>query len=138
MSAWGTGNYENDAASDWLVDFKKYHSFDFIKTTLQATIDFPYDSWINEQAIGAAEVLCIIKGNYDKDFDIVSFEEWMENNFEKIKEQEIPADILGLALKVVEAVEEHSEAKDLWLTAGGDLYFQWCESLKFLKKRLQL
>lgn len=111
------------------MELRENPSYAFIRETLQASIDNPFDSIANESAVAAAEVLCILEGKLPADYQDV------EHNLipavEKLKQEEYPTDLKGFALKALMIIEKDSELKDLWEDDR-----EWAEEIRALKSRL--
>jgi len=130
MGTWATGSFGNDSAGDWVIEFSENPTFQFIKETLETSIEDPDDSMSNENAIAAAETLCILSGIIPNDYEEVSHN--LEPVIAKLKEQPMPTDIKNLALKAVELIEKDSELKELWENDE-----DWITEIKKLKQRLK-
>jgi uncharacterized membrane protein len=129
MGTWATGSFGNDGAGDWAMEILENPTFDFLRESLQASIDNPFDTWTNEQSIAAAETICILNGQIPKDYEEVKHN--LERAVEILKQQEFPSDIKGLAIFCVETIERDSELKDTWESDQ-----EWIEEIKALKERL--
>lgn len=130
MGTWAVGSFGNDSAGDWAIDLLENPTFQFIKETLEASIEDPHDSMLNENAIAAAEVLCMLDGFIPADYDQVSHN--LEPAIAKLKEQPLPANLKELALRSVESIEQDSELKELWEEDE-----DWASEIRALKQRLK-
>ena len=130
MGTWATGSFGNDSAGDWAIDLLENPTFEFFRETLEASIEEPYDSMLNENAIAAAEVLCMLDGFVPADYDQVSHN--LGPAISKLKEQSMPSDLKRLALQSVESIEEDSELKELW-----EENEEWKSEIQDLKQRLK-
>ena len=130
MGTWAVDSFGNDSAGDWIIDLKENPTYEFIRETLEACIDYPNDSMSNENAIAAAEVLCILKGIIPSNYHGV--EHNLTPAIDALKELQQPNDLKFLALQAVDQIEKDSELKELW---EGDE--EWISELKSLRKRLQ-
>lgn len=130
MGAWATGSFGNDGAGDWAIDIAKNPTFDFLRESLQASIDNPNETRTNEQSIAAAETVCILNGQIPEDYEEVKHN--LEPAVEILKRQVLPPDIKDLALLSVETIERDSELKELWEDDP-----DWIKEIKALKERLR-
>src|SRR5436190_549370 len=112
MGTWASGSFGNDSAGDWVVDLLENPSYLFIRETLSSSVEDPNDSTSNQNAIAAAEVLCIVDGVIPNDYEEVSHN--LAPAIEKLKQEHMPDDLKKLALKAVEIIEKQSELKELW------------------------
>jgi Domain of unknown function (DUF4259) len=130
MGTWGTGSFDNDDASIWIDDLAERPTYDFIKETFQASLENRHDVTKNQMAIAAAEVIAIINGHAPR-----IGEEFITNlasAIETLEQITMPGDIVILALKSIEGIEDDSELKELW---GGD--GEWLAELDELKNKLK-
>ena len=130
MGTWAVGSFGNDSAGDWAIDLLENPTFQFIKETLEASINDPHDSMFNENAIAAAEVRCMLDGFIPNDYDQVCHN--LEPAMAVLKQQPVPNGLKQLALQVVEHIQENSELRELW---EGDE--EWNNEIKALKQRLK-
>lgn len=112
MGTWAAGSFGNDSAGDWVIDLLENPSYLFIQETLSAAIEDPGDSMLCENAIAAAEVLCIVHGIVPGDYEEVSHN--LAPAIEKLKQQSMPEGIKNLAVKSVKTIAKESELKELW------------------------
>jgi Domain of unknown function (DUF4259) len=63
MGTWGTGAFDNDAASDWLLDLSRQTDLAYIEQTIDKTLADSHAADA-EEAIAAAEVVARLQGNY--------------------------------------------------------------------------
>lgn len=65
MGTWGIGNFENDAAADWVYQLDKFDGSTIIAATLEeiTTADDYLDVGECTIALAAAEVVAALKGN---------------------------------------------------------------------------
>ena len=131
MGTWAAGSFGNDSAGDWIIDLLENPSYAFLEETLRASMEDPHDSMLNENAVAAAEVICIINtGTNPKDYDEVSHN--LEPALEKLTQQEMPPRLGSLALQSVEMIEQNSELKELWEEDD-----EWADEIRALKQRLK-
>ncbi|SHN36826.1 DUF4259 domain-containing protein [Chitinophaga sp. CF418] len=129
MGTWAVGSFGNDSAGDWVMDLMENPTFEFIRETLEESIENPNDGMSNENAIAAAETICILNGVIPSDYEEVRHN--LEPAIAKLKERSIPADLKALALTAIEIIEKDSEIKELW---EGDE--EWTAEIRELKRRL--
>lgn len=131
MGTWSVGSFGNDSAGDWIIDLLETPTYQFIRTTLLASTTEAHDKLSNENAIAAAEVLCIVEGfkANDSDYDQVAHN--LEPALEKLRYQVMPSDLRELAFATVEDIEKESELKELWEDDE-----EWISEIKALKQRL--
>lgn len=130
MGTWAAGSFGNDSAGDWVIDLNENPTFAFIRETIEASIEDPQDSMVNENAIAAAEVLCILGGTVPKDYGEVDHN--LAPAIAKLQEEPMPGDLKTLALQAIAVIEEASELKELWEEDE-----DWINEIHALKLRLQ-
>lgn len=130
MGTWAEGSFGNDAAGDWVIELRETPTYEFIRETIQASIDIPDDASINEPAVAAAEVLCILDGKLPGDYEEVSHN--LEPAIAILKQQKMPSDLKKLAIKCLDMILSDSELKDLWEDEE-----EWLAQIKNLISRLQ-
>ena len=131
MGTWATGSFGNDSAGDWVIDLLENPSYAFLEETLRASIEKSDDPMLNENAIAAAEVVCIVStGVKPKDYKEVSHN--LTPAIKKLKQRKMPIHLKNLAIQTVVMIEQNSELKELW---EGDN--DWGAEIQVLKQRLQ-
>jgi hypothetical protein len=85
---------------------------------------------LNENAVAAAEVLCILEGHIPDDFQ--SVEHNLKPAIEALKSQPQPGDLKALAHRALTQIETDSKLKELWENEE-----EWIQQMKALKNRLQ-
>jgi hypothetical protein len=135
MGAWGYGNFENDAALDF-VAMVQSDGIQFMYDIIEKVADLEEEEYIESDdacmALAAIEYVVASKGNPAPDLreDIV---EWIVQN-EFLAEDLV----LPIALKAVNRILTNSELRDLWFE-GGDAYAKdWLISVNNLKERIAL
>jgi hypothetical protein len=67
MGAWGSGNFENDAVSDWLAGLNEWSS---VRRALEAVVQVAPGAYVSTNAcciaLGAAEIVAACLGNPGK------------------------------------------------------------------------
>ncbi len=129
MGTWNEGSFGNDSAGDWIIDLCCNPTLEFIRETLQESIDNPQEADFNQSAIAAAEVLCILEGKIPADYDEVSHN--LESVLGTLKQQQIPDDLRVLAIKCIDMILADSELKELWEEEE-----EWIVEINSLKQRL--
>ncbi|VAW32298.1 hypothetical protein MNBD_CHLOROFLEXI01-1050 [hydrothermal vent metagenome] len=132
MGAWGFGNFENDAARDWLYDFSE-NDFRLIDRTLAGVADMIAADYLDAEeaceVLAAAECVAAEAG-YPPINPPEELAEWLtENSPIQVK----PA-YVEMAQKAVARVLTQSELRDLWLESGE--YRGWETAVSDLQTRL--
>ncbi len=82
MGAWGPGNFENDAAQDWLYDFGE-NDFRLIDRTLAGVAAMieadELDAWEAQEVLAAAECVAAAAG-FPPDNPLQELAEWLAEN----------------------------------------------------------
>lgn len=132
MGAWGIGNFENDAAGDWLYEFGENPTQEFLKKTLDAIFEEEYlDSDIASEALAAIEAITLIKGNSKEDkeeLEGIDFDT-LKNDFDKV--------IFDKSIKCIDRVLEknNNELYELW--EESESFDDWINTVLDLKKRIK-
>lgn len=93
MGTWGHGNFENDAASDWLFEWQELKTAGFIEGTLDELLESSRpDSRLCQEALAASEVVAAWNGQPADDFDpevlpVVQQVEVDEDELEELKQK---------------------------------------------------
>ena len=135
MGTWGTGNFENDHAYDWLNTFFRNP----VREEIKEVFDFVLDqrAYLSNQvcqaALVAAELVALRLGRPSVDLpeDIVQDEEIAFA---------VDDTLTHTAERVVNKIWHFtgdSEARELWQDAGTDAYEEWGKVLLGLLRRLQ-
>src|SRR5881398_3493769 len=113
MGAWGTGNFQNDDALDWIFDVGDIED---VREALQAVADEPADSEIDAPtccgALAAAEMVAASKGAPTKELPDEVLD-WVKRHGDKCT----PSDV-ALASAAASRIESASELKDLFDEGG--------------------
>lgn len=130
MGTWGTRNFENDGAQDWIFEVMDNKDGGMIADTLQFTLnkDGFLDASECEDALAAAEVVAALFGKPSEDFP----EDPLED-LDALNLLATPA-LRKLAVSVVEKIKQASEMREAW-TAENQLE-DWSGVLDDLVKRL--
>jgi hypothetical protein len=132
MGAWGTGNFDNDTALDWVYDLEDREDLSLVVDTIDAVLQEEYiDTTVAEEALVAIEVLARLKGNFGKDNAYSEdVDKWVKNHPLQVED--------ALLQKAKEAIDmilgDKSELKELWEEV--DEYDTWSSEVLDLKDRL--
>ena len=128
MGAWGSGNFENDHAQDFLSGLQS-KGIDELRQILARAIDQDYlgapDSSV---VLATAEAIATLKGAPPQPIPR-EIAEWAD----KVQGAP-PAGLNDLARRAVGKIRSNSELKDLWLEAEG--LNEWSAVLRDLEQRL--
>jgi hypothetical protein len=132
MGAWGLGNFENDSAMDWLVDFAVKPELSVIEepfnTVLNAT-EF-IDSEESFVALAASEIIAACGDLPCNDFpEDISLKE-----LKPLMKLETISRAIQVIYKILH-FEQHSELRELWQES--DEYEDWIAIQNELIKRLK-
>jgi len=129
MAAWGSGNFENDDAQDWLGQLASLTIEDLSPILSRAADNTDYlEAPGSSVAVAAAEAVAALKGT-PAEAAPREITEWVS----KVKAKPGP-DLSAVAVRAVQRVRTNSELKDLWLEAEG--LNEWSAALRDLEKRL--
>ncbi len=134
MGAWGTGNFDNDTACDWVgevYDSEGACGLAFVESTLNDILrdgDEPVDSNQGCCGLAACEVVARLSGKGGASSPYTeSLDAWVQSN-----PAPIPAELTAKALQVIQRIlSPDSELVELW---GGDE--EWHGAVEELRKRL--
>lgn len=112
MGAWGTGNFENDKALDWLSNFLGGEDEGPIYEALDVAVDEPdYDlgGSSSEEGLAAAEVVAAMIGKPSPDApeELVGWARGLEG-------AEVDPELIDLATRAARRIRDHSELRELW------------------------
>jgi hypothetical protein len=132
MGAWGTGNFDNDEALDWLYLLSEAPDLLLLQTTLEAVTgseeDY-LDATDCAQALAAAEIIAALAGHPPEELPEEAAG-WLDGR------PAPPDDLKMLALIAIEAVAgEDSELRELW--EESDEFEEWQAVLNDLTARLK-
>ena len=133
MSAWGTGNFDNDDARDWLGELKSLAVGDLKPILARAADATDYlEAPASSVAVAAAEAVAALKGA-PAETTPREIAEWV-NGVQNPSLSALTPDFSELAIRAVERVRTNSELKDLWMEAEG--LNEWSSALRELTARL--
>ncbi|KIM07754.1 MAG: hypothetical protein KU38_10475 [Sulfurovum sp. FS08-3] len=131
MGAWGTGNFDNDTALDWVYDLEEYEDTTLIEQTLNAIDEEDIDASSAEEALIAIEVIARLLGNFKDDAYSEDVDKWVKAN-----PLEVSDELLEKAKKtIVLILGENSELRELWEETND--YQSWIDVIKELDGRLR-
>lgn len=133
MGAWGSGNFENDEASDWLNDFCDSPDEERILNALLSVTETDEDEYLElpDCSIGlaAAEVVAALN-----DAPNAAIPDEVKVCVSEL-EMELDANMVSSALLAIERIKTNSELKELWdESEDAD---QWYAALADLETRLK-
>ena len=130
MGAWGTGNFQNDDALDWLGELG---DFDTVRAALRVVADAPADAHLDAPvccaALAAAEVVAAAKGAPAEQLPD-EVDAWV-----KLHGAEHTTTDVALASAAAARVESASELKDLF--DDGATNGEWHSVVLGLRERLR-
>ena len=129
MAAWGSGNFENDDAQDWLNQLSSLGGDDLRPLLARAADNDDYlEAPESSVAVVAAEVVAALN-RVPAEAAPRQILDWVNQT-----KGESSSELTALALRAVQRVRTNSELKDLWLEAEG--LNEWSAALRDLEKRL--
>jgi len=112
MGAWGTGNFDNDTALDWVFELEETDDLSLVESAIESALYEEYiDSDIGAEVLVAIEVLARLKGNFGKEDPYSEdVDKWVKSHPIEIDEQltDKAKNVLNLI------VSEKSELYELW------------------------
>jgi hypothetical protein len=132
MGAWGTGNFDNDTALDWVFELEETNDLSLIVETIEAVFTEDYiDSDVGTEALIAIEAIARLKGNFDVEN---SYAEDLDN-WVKSHRLEISDELIEKSKKVLELiVSDKSELYELWEETED--FEAWKNEINDLRARL--
>ena len=128
MGAWGPGNFENDAVSDWLGEL---HEWSSVEDAFAAVLDAAPDEYVGADAcciaLGAAEIVAACLGRPGAVPDTVA--DWVRTHRNKCDER-----VRALAESCTLRIEAESELQELFDEGGRNE--QWHAEIQDLLRRL--
>lgn len=132
MGAWGPGNFENDAAQDWLYDFGE-NDFRLIDRTLAGVAAMieadDLDADEASEVLAAAECIAAAAG-FPPDEPPQELAEWLAEN----SPMQVKPEFVEMARKAVARVLAKSELRELWLES--EEFREWETAVLNLQSRL--
>ncbi|HLJ86274.1 MAG TPA: DUF4259 domain-containing protein [Candidatus Angelobacter sp.] len=131
MGAWGTGNFENDDASDWMFELEDSSGVALLKAVFAKVEKNAYpeapDCCV---ALAAAEVVAAAKGKPSEDLPEEA-RNWIDR---QAKLDDIKV-LDKVAKKAIDRIRNKSELKELW--QDSEDWPKWQQVLNRLEQRLQ-
>ena len=132
MGAWGSGNFENDTAQDWLYDFGE-NDFRLIERTLAGVASMvALDELDADEAcevLAAAEFVAAAAG-FPPENPPEELAEWLTEN----SPMQVKPAYIEMARKAVARVLKKSELRELWLES--EAFDGWETAVLNLQSRL--
>jgi hypothetical protein len=117
MGAWGSGNFENDAARDWLGDLGELNNPAMVRKTLEAIVRATEKAYLKNNkccaALAAAEVVATAAGR-PGEYTPEKATAWARANAANL------VDLVSIARAAVERIESGSELQELFDEGGRD------------------
>jgi len=134
MGAWGTGNFDNDAALDWVFDLEEVNDLSLIEKTIDAVFDDDYiESDIGCEALVAIEAIARLIGNFGKDNSYAEdLDSWVKSHNLDVNNELVVRGKKALDL----IVSEKSELYELWKETED--FDAWKNEIDDLRARLNL
>lgn len=134
MGTWGTGNFENDTASDWVWELAESDDLTVVIDALEAPLsddaEEVLDAGTCEVALAAAEIVAALKGAAPKTFPAEA-SEWVSRYKAKLK---VDQELIDTAHDAVARVAADSELRELWVES--EEVENWDKVIQDLQKRL--
>lgn len=130
MGTWGTGNFENDFAMDWLSELQSRNDLISILVAFSKIDEGDYlEVYDCSDALAAAEVVAALRGNPSDDLpDQIS--SWISSSKLSANNK-----LVGNAKKTISQIKQSSELKNLWKES--DNLAEWENVIDDLISRLQ-
>ncbi|WP_420629355.1 DUF4259 domain-containing protein [Candidatus Leptofilum sp.] len=132
MGTWGSGNFENDAAADWLYDFGE-NDFRLIDRTLAGVAGMidadELDADEAQEVLAAAECVAAAAG-FPPNNPPAELAEWLAEN----SPMQVKSAYIEMAQKAVARVLTKSELRELWLESNE--FGAWETAVTNLQSRL--
>ncbi|MBK7893882.1 MAG: DUF4259 domain-containing protein [Anaerolineaceae bacterium] len=132
MGSWGPGNFDNDAAQDWLYDFGE-NDFRLIDRTLAGVAGMveadELDAWEAQEVLAAAECVAAAAGFPPAD-PPQELAEWLAEN----SPMQVKPEYIEMARKAVARVLAKSELREVWLES--EEFGGWETAVHNLQSRL--
>lgn len=132
MGVWGTGNFDNDTALDWVFELEETDDLSLIEQIIEVAYAQDYiDSDIASEALVAIEALARLKGNFGvKNEYAEDLDNWVEEH-----KLVVPDALIEKSKKVLERIiSNQSELCELWEET--DNFDDWLKEVNDLKMRL--
>ncbi|MFZ1399692.1 MAG: DUF4259 domain-containing protein [Candidatus Promineifilaceae bacterium] len=134
MGSWGPGNFDNDAAQDWLYDFGE-NDFRLIDRTLAGVAGMveadELDAWEAQEVLAAAECVAAAAG-FPPARPPQELAEWLAEN----SPMQVKPEYIEMARKAVARVLAKSELREVWLES--EEFGGWETAVLHLQARLNM
>lgn len=133
MGAWGSGNFENDTACDWVYGLEEAKDLNPIWKAIEAVFAEEYiDADVGSEALAAIETVARLKGKWGvRDSYTETVDRWVESH----RDIKVPE---NLSARCVEAINlllgDDSELNELW--AESDSSEEWKRNVVDLRTRV--
>lgn len=129
MGAWGTGNFDNDDAQDWVFEVTESDSADVLEQALEPTTSDEYlEAPDCSIALAAADIIAAIHlDSLDELPD--ELRAWVEDH-----EIEVSTELVAMATAAVTRIRADSELQELW--EDSDEYDDWLSIVSNLEANL--
>jgi hypothetical protein len=129
VGAWGTGNFENDDAADWIAGLEEAEGIQPVVVALRSAIADGYlEAPDCTTALAAAEVVAAIRGKPATNLPKAAAG-WIRQHHPAVDDE-----VLRLARQAVHRIGTQSELLELW--QDSDELEDWLATLKDLEHRL--
>ena len=132
MGAWGTGNFDNDTALDWVFELEETNDLSLIRETIEAIFTEDYiDSDVGSEALIAIEAIARLKGNFGIENSYAEdLDNWVKSHKLEVSNELIEKS--KKALKLI--VSDKSELYELWEETED--FESWKDEIDNLRARL--
>lgn len=131
MGAWGTKNFENDDALDWIAGLEEDFDIELIKDAFGIVInsDGEYlEAPDCNNALAAAEIVAGLR-----EYPCADLPDEVSKMIREHK-QVVSPDLITMAVKVIKRIKVNSELKELW--DESDSVAEWYQVIDDLETRL--
>ncbi len=134
MGAWGIGNFDNDTAADWALEFENSEDLTLVKEIIEQVLngDEEYlDADLACEALAAIEVVARLGGNWgEKSAYSEPVDNWVEEH-----NLAVSPDLIADCIKTIDRIlGKNSELNELWKESED--YEAWKGRLEDLKNRV--
>jgi len=132
MGAWGTGNFDNDTALDWVFELEETNDLALIVETIEVVFTEDYiDSDVGSEALIAIEAIARLKGNFGIENSYAEdLDSWVKSH-----KLEVSNELIEKSKKVLKLiVSDKSELYELWEETED--FETWKDEIDNLRYRL--
>lgn len=132
MGAWGHGNFDNDAALDFIYFLDRHEGISEIESAVQAVVNNEgyLDADYASCALAAGEAVALIRGKPAKSLPEYLVKWHQKHNYS------VDGALVEQTIQAVEKVLAESELRDLWSDAD-TLFEDWKQAVNELLERLK-